>query len=358
MTTPGIPVFDGHNDILEKLFLQDRHNDLLFFEQTAQRHLDFVRASRAGFAGGFFAIYVPPDAATWGPLEKELTITPDGYEVRLPPVMPYESALAYTMPVVGYLLRLERASAGRVKVARQFDDLVQCLQTKTLAVVLHLEGADAIDQNLDTLYSFYEMGVRSIGLVWSRPNAFGCGVPFKFPSTPDIGPGLTEAGMALVKACNQLGVMIDVSHLNEKGFWDVARLSQAPLVATHSAAHALCATARNLTDRQFDAIRDSNGVVGVIFNSADTRPDGRRDPNTPIAYIVNHVVYIAERIGIDHVALGSDFDGALIPNDLNGVSGLPLLITALQARGFDDVAIRRIASENWLRVLQQTWRRV
>ncbi len=106
-----------------------------------------------------------------------------------------------------------------------------------------------------------------MALVWSRPTVFASGVPFKFPSTPDTGPGLTEAYRALVRACNRLGIMIDLSHLNEKGFWDVAALSQAPLVATHSNAHAICPSTRNLTDKQLDAIKEFDGMVGLNFPS-------------------------------------------------------------------------------------------
>ena len=104
--------------------------------------------------------------------------------------------------------------------------------------------------------SKYRPGLRSLGPVWSRPNIFGHGVPFAWPRSPDTGPGLTPAGRDLIKACNKLRVMIDLSHLNEQGFWDVARLSSAPLVATHTCVHAICPSTRNLTDRQLDAIRE------------------------------------------------------------------------------------------------------
>jgi membrane dipeptidase len=130
---------------------------------------------------------------------------------------------------------------------------------------------------LDLLYA---AGLRSLGIVWSRPNAFGHGVPFKFPSSPDTGPGLTEAGRELVRACNERRILIDLSHLNEKGFWDVAGLSTAPLVATHSNAHSVCPHARNLTDRQLDAIRESGGMVGLNFATAFLRPDGSMNADT------------------------------------------------------------------------------
>jgi membrane dipeptidase len=181
-------------------------------------------------------------------------------------------------------------------------------------------------------------------------------VPFRFPSSPDTGGGLTDAGRELVRACNRLGILVDLSHLNEAGFWDVAGLSSAPLVATHSNAHALCAASRNLTDAQLDAIRDSGGVAGVNFAITFLREDGLLVPDTPITEIVRHIDYFAERMGIDHVAFGSDFDGAEVPAELGGAAGLPKLVTALRDAGYGDDAVAKITHGNWLRVLRDTWR--
>src|SRR5207248_6447205 len=133
-------------------------------------------------------------------------------------------------------------------------------------------------------------------LVWSRPNAFAWGVPFEFPASPDIGPGLTEAGRELVRACNRLGILVDLSHLNEAGFWDVASLTDGPLVATHSNAHVLCPSTRNLTDRQLDAIAESGGIVGVNFGVGFLTDEGSNDPAAPMTEIVRHVAVIAGRI--------------------------------------------------------------
>jgi membrane dipeptidase len=219
-----------------------------------------------------------------------------------------------------------------------------------------LEGADGIDADLSELEKLYRSGLRSLGPVWSRPNTFGHGVPFAWPRSPDTGPGLTPAGKDLVRACNRLGIMIDVSHLNEKGFWDVAGLSAAPLVATHACAHAICSSTRNLTDKQLDAIRESDGVVGVNFSVNDVRPDAQDNADTPLCLLTRHFLYLADRIGIDRVAIGSDFDGATIPAAIKDASGLPNLIAALRAGGFDDDSIRKIAFDNWMRVFRLTWR--
>ncbi len=180
-------------------------------------------------------------------------------------------------------------------------------------------------------------------------------MPIVFPSSPDTGPGLTAAGRRLVRACNRNGILVDCSHLNEAGFWDVADASDAPLVATHSNAHALCPSSRNLTDRQLDAIGASDGVVGVNFGNSFLRADGTRDASTPLSEIVRHVEYIARRIGVDHVGFGSDFEGVEIPDELGGVAGLPKLVDALRAAGFGEDDVSKITHRNWLRVLEKTW---
>jgi len=235
-------------------------------------------------------------------------------------------------------------------------ELESCVQTGVHAAILHFEGAEAIDPDLNSLEVFYRAGLRSLGPVWSRPTIFAHGVPFQYPISPDTGPGLTDLGKELVRACNHLGIMLDLSHMNEKGFWDVARLSDAPLVATHSNVHALCQTTRNLTDKQLDAIKASEGLVGLNFGVNDLRADGGRDANTPLDVLVQHIDHLVAHLGIDGVALGTDFDGTTIPTEIGDAAGMPKLLDALRARGYDDAALRKIGYENWLRVLAKTWK--
>src|SRR5205807_1641318 len=219
-----------------------------------------------------------------------------------------------------------------LRLAREVADIDAAREDGAPPVaVLHLEGAEAIDPELEALDLWYAAGLRSIGPVWSRPNAFAHGVPFISPSSPDTGPGLSDAGRGLVRRCAELGIVIDVSHLNEAGFWDIARLELGPIVASHSAVHALCATSRNLTDHQLDAIAESGGLVGIVFACPFLRSDFADDPDTPLELIAEHARYVAERIGVEHVALGSDFDGATIPAGLADAAGMPRVLDALGA---------------------------
>ena len=317
----------------------DGHNDLVLHRWRSEPtlHMDLDAARAAGFAGGWFALYVP------SPHTPEPAEIP--YEVPLPEAIPHEEAAAVAEQLFATLCALP------VERATSVDDF----REGAVTAIVHMEGAEPIAPDLSNLGDWYERGLRSIGLVWSRPNAFAEGVPFRFPSSPDTGPGLTDAGRELVRACNRLGILVDLSHLNEAGFWDVAALSDRPLVATHSNAHALAPASRNLTDEQLDAIEGSGGVVGVNFAVGFLREDGAHDPLTPITEIVRHVDYLAQRMGVDHVAFGSDFDGAVIPQELGGAAGLPKLVAALRGAGYDNDAIAKITHENWLRVLRATW---
>jgi membrane dipeptidase len=242
-----------------------------------------------------------------------------------------------------------------LRVIRAAGELDAAREQGVLAAVAHLEGAEAIDPALETLPFWHAAGLRSLGPVHSRHNAFAHGVPFAFPSTGDHGPGLTPAGVALVRGCAELGIAVDLSHLNEAGFWDVARLELAPLIVSHTAAHALCPVSRNLTDAQLDAVGASGGLVGIVYAVPFVRADGANDADTPLSVIAGHARYVADRIGVEHVGLGSDFDGATVPAALGDVAGLPRLVDALRAAGFSESELEAIAWDNWRRVLEAAW---
>jgi membrane dipeptidase len=348
-----LPVFDGHNDVLLRLNgLDDPAPERAFIEGRPGGHLDLPRARAGGFAGGLFAIFVP--SLEEGPGVDALMSEPP-YDIPLPPGLDLTPAQRTTVRMASILFRIERASDGAVKVCRTVADIRASIDAGALAAVLHIEGAEAIDPDFQMLEVLHQAGLRSLGLVWSRNNLFGGGVPFRYPSSPDIGPGLTDLGRELVRRCNALKVLVDTSHLTERGFWDVAEVTDAPLVASHSNAHAVCAHSRNLTDRQLAAIRESGGLVGVNFATGFLRADGRRDPDTPLDDVVRHVDHLIEHAGLDCVGIGSDFDGATVPAAIGDASGLPNLIEALRRRGYDDASLRKIAHENWLRVLERTW---
>ncbi len=343
-------VFDGHNDVLSKLMSAGGVAAAESFLGMTAFHIDCQKAAAGNLGGGFFAMWVasPSTGVDYQEMMKQAE-----YDVPLPELVERRMALDVVMQQAAILMRLQEL--GAVEICTTVDSIRQCFGTDRLAAVLHLEGCEAIDPEFHALDVLYAAGLRSLGPVWSRPTIFGNGVPFRFPATPDIGAGLTDRGLELIRRCNAKGILLDLSHLNQKGFDDVARLSRHPLVATHSNAHTVCPHARNLTDAQLEQIKASRGMVGLNFASAFLRADGRMLSDVPIEQMLRHLDHLIEFVGEDSVGLGSDFDGAQVPEGIKDSSGLPQLIAAMQRHGYGDTLIGKLCHGNWFRVLEKTW---
>jgi membrane dipeptidase len=304
----------------------------------------------ADMRGGIFAVFIRnPETADYQPAKSR---RPGGAGPA--PELEHGFAAAASTVAAGRLAALE--AAGQMRIGRSIADIDAPAAGGPPVAVLHLEGAEAIDADLEALDFWHAAGLRSLGPVWSRPNAFGHGVRFRYPSTPDIGPGLTDAGKALVRRCAELGIVFDLAHMNEAGFWDTLKLEAAPLVVSHAGAHAICPNSRCLTDAQIDAVGETGGLVGIVYAPAFLRPDGKnQSAGTPLDLIVRHARHVAERIGVEHVALGSDFDGTEVPDDLGDVTGVPRLLEEFAKHGFTEAEIEAIAWGNWRRTLARSW---
>ena len=348
-----IPVFDGHNDLLYRLHAAPDRRQAIWDGIEAKGHLDLPRMKAGGFAGGFFAVYVPSPHEFDAPDFLSLMDNPP-YDFPLDALIDHTAAQPVALAQIGHLKWLERT--GAIAICTTTAQIRDAMAAGTIAAILHFEGAEAIDPALDALHAFHAAGLRSLGPVWSRPTIFGHGVPFRFPSTGDTGPGLTDAGKRLVRECNALGIMLDLSHLNAAGVDDVAAISTAPLVATHSNAHAVCPSSRNLTDRQLGQIRDSGGMVGLNFATCFLRPDGRESPDMDLDPMLRHLDHLIGVLGEDHVGFGSDYDGATMPRDIKDVAGLPVLMDALRAHGYSEALLHKLAHGNWLALLDRTWK--
>lgn len=356
MSAASVPVFDGHNDTLLRLWQRGDPDGGIaaFLEGGRGGHIDLPKARKGGLFGGLFAIFTPSRQLGVDYLQ---LMRQAAYDVPLPAALPIAEAQAATLAMVALLLRLEAASGGAVAVCRSAAEIRAAKGRGSLAAVLHIEGAEAIGPDLDALHVLHAAGLRSIGPVWSRPNVFGHGAPFRFPSSPDVGPGLTDAGKAFVRECDRLGLVVDLSHLNEAGFWDVAGVSTAPLVATHSNAHAVTPHARNLTDRQLAAIRERRGLVGLNLATCFLRPDGRMRADTGFDAIARHLDHLISKLGEDGVGFGSDFDGAVVPESIGDAAGCQRLAQFLSEHGFGPALVEKIAWKNWLDVLERIWLR-
>lgn len=349
-----IPILDGHNDTLTRVF--PAASDVTagsFLKRDTKGHIDLPRAREGGLAGGFFALFMPSETRS----EIRTITTNDGHQIDALCADPLDRDLArsQTESVLRRTADLFNEADGAIRLVRTVNDLEGCINDNVMACILHYEGVEMLREDLSDLEGDYHRGLRSLGPVWSRSNAFAHGVPFAFPCTPDIGPGLTEAGKELVRRCNDLGIMLDVSHLNYRGFMDIAEMTTAPVVATHCGAHAVCASSRNLLDDQLAIIKLTNGLVGVNFHVEFLRPDGQENVDTPLDVIADHLDYMVDSMGIEHVALGSDFDGATMPAPLGDCTGLPRLLDVLRGRGWSEESLIAMAHGNWLRVLGDTW---
>jgi membrane dipeptidase len=341
-------VFDGHNDVLLRLW--QKHSPSAvddFVKGDGQGQMDLPRMLAGGFAGGFFAIFVPnPDDP---PHDEDDPNPPPAGEVKTP------AALGPALAMAAILHRIARAVPEQFSVCRSVAEIRSAIAGGRVAAIMHVEGAECIDANFEALDVLHAAGLRSLGPVWSRTNIFGHGVPFRFPSSPDTGPGLTDLGRELVRQCNARNILVDLSHITEKGFWDVAKVSSAPLVATHSNAHALSASSRNLSDGQIRAVGESGGMIGLNFANGFLRADGRWTSENGLDSMMRHLDHLMNLAGEDHVGLGSDFDGARIPAQIGDVAGLPRLTAAMAAHGYGDRLMAKLTHENWLTVLERTW---
>lgn len=342
-----VPVFDGHNDTLLKLEVAARTAaELDFVAGAPELDIDLPRAREAGLAGGLFAMYTPSRL-------HDLDAPYDRADPSHFRPIDQPAALAFTMALFARLHRLAKAHPDRLTIVHTAAEARTAMKAGRLAIVPHIEGAECIDTDLDALEVLHAAGLRSLGPVWSRPNAFGSGAPMSYQPDLEPGEGLTAAGHALVRRCEELGILVDLAHLTEAGFWDVARITGKPLVASHSNAHAISPNARNLSDRQLDAVAESGGLVGLNFHVCFLRPDCRHDRDTPIAVMLRHLDHLIDRLGEDGVALGSDFDGCELPNEIGDVRGLGRLVAAMRQAGYGETLIAKICRDNWLRALER-----
>jgi len=264
--------------------------------------------------------------------------TPVGLENSALDIVLHQISLAYEM-----------IRKDELVLVRSRTDLDAVREDGRNGIVLSIEGAEILNYRLHLLPIFYELGVRLIGLAWSRKNIFCEGVQ---PTVDiDAGDGISNLGEKLVEAMMELGMIIDVSHLNRHGFEDIIKKARGPIIASHSCAYGLRPHKRNLTDDQLRAIAGTGGLIGVNFNPpflVDT--DARK---ATVEDIVAHIRYISDVVGPNHVALGSDFDGiASTPEGCENASKIRILRPLLLDKGFSEDEVAKIMGENVANLLQ------
>jgi len=231
-----------------------------------------------------------------------------------------------------------------IALAPSYGDILRTAREGKVAAVLSIEGADVIEGDPGVLRMFHRLGVRMVGLVHSLRNLLADGV-----ADSRTGGGLSELGVQVVEELDRLGILIDISHLSDAGFWDLMDIAKGAIVASHSNSRAVCDHPRNMTDEMIEALADRGGVMGMNFAPFFVHPT-----HATVERVVDHIDHIVDLVGPDHVGLGSDFDGIpTTPEGLEDVSKMPNITKELIRREYPDEDIRKILGENHLRVIKK-----
>lgn len=309
-------IVDGHCDTLLKLYKSKQS----FWESNENTHLDWPRLQTGQVALQFMSIYIEPQYKPFGSLSRVLE-------------------------VLDYFHQLQRGGHGFPLTITTKKDL-SGINSFEPRVLLAIEGGEALEGKLSNLRILFKLGFRSLTLTWNQRNQIADGVWEK-----NSGGGLTTFGQEVVREMNRLGMLIDVSHLAEPGFWEVLSLSTQPIAATHSCCSSLHQHPRNLTDAQLQALAEKQGIVGINFYPYFL---GENPYNITIEDVLRHLDHAVTVAGIEHVGIGSDFDGIeLTPQGLSDGTCFPCLIDRLVQLGWKEEEIRLVMGGNFLRVLQQ-----
>lgn len=226
------------------------------------------------------------------------------------------------------------------------DELITAINNKQTRVILSIENGSAISNNLENVDYFYNKGVRIMSVTWNDDNELGSGCKCK------IDKGLTKLGHEYIRKLNELNIIVDVSHLSVKGFWNVIDISLKPVIATHSNVFEICNHPRNLKDNQIKAIAKSGGIIGICYYTEFLNSSKKAN----VEDIVKHIKYIKNIVGIDYVGLGSDFDGIdddKVATGVENISKISSIVTELKKQKFSDGEIEKIMSTNWSNVLKK-----
>ncbi|MGE5580750.1 MAG: dipeptidase [Bacillota bacterium] len=297
-----------------------------FFERNDGGHIDLPRLKEGGVTCQVMALYIE-----------------DQYK-------PTRSARRTLEMLDSFYALLDETEEFRMVTTAA--EIEKAKQNGDTCALLSIEGGEAIEGSLGLLRDFYRLGVRAMGLTWNQRNDIADGQGEK-----SAGSGLTDFGISVVKEMERLGMLVDVSHLSDTSFWAVDKVSERPYIASHSNCRSLASASRNLTDQQIEALAKKGGVIGVVFAPGFVDDDRSK---VSLARLCDHIDHIKKVAGIDHVGLGSDFDGYGMPPGSGSVmkdcSEFPRLTEELVSRGYKEDEIKKVLGGNWLRLYKETFR--
>ncbi len=307
-------IVDGHCDTV----LNMRDSSYNFLKLNPSFHLDLPRLKKSDIGIQVFALYIEEKFKPHFAVQRTIQLIDKFYEML--------------------------KSSKELQIIRDYEDIEDISESNKIGALLAIEGADGVF-DLSALRNFYRLGVRLITLTWNYRNHIADGV-----SESETGGGLTKYGRKMVKEMNRMGMIVDISHISACGFWDTLKICQNNIVASHSNSKSVCDVARNLTDKQIEAIAKKNGVIGINFCPYFLNKSDEAD----IKDIIKHINYIKRLVGIDYIGIGSDFDGIKkTPVDLNDITELKNLKQQLKKNGFSEQEIDKIMYKNWLRVFKE-----
>lgn len=353
---------DTHNDIISTCLEKNYHFDDAL---TGKTHSDLNRMFTAGIDVQVFSIWC------------------DGTQPE-----PY----AYALRQIDTLYAWINRNPGKMMLARNSQELTTAVKQHKLASMIGVEGGHMMENDLGKLDSLYARGTRYLTLTWNNNTPWATSARFETDSAQATRKGLTDFGKQVVQHMNQIGMMVDVSHIGEQTFWDVISTTTKPVLASHSSVYSLCPVPRNLKDEQIKAIAKNGGVIQINFYSGflDSSFDAKekafeqrhkaekdslmkagrneffaenalfikyasevKDMRAPFTLVIDHIDHIAKLVGVDYVGLGSDFDGiSFPPQELDDVTAYPLITKALLERGYSKADIKKILGGNFIRVLK------
>lgn len=319
--------FDAHCDIWTDITYHYLNGETDIF-----RKYHYERLKKGQIEGGIFVIWNDP---------------------------PYdETPLERTRQMMEAIAHEEYFSEDILKVARNYDEIVRAKQSGKMYTLIGLEGLKSIGEDVDMIDEFYKFGARHAGLTWNEQNDLATG------AKADENRGLTDKGREAVKRIEKLGMILDVSHLNDKSFWDLMGVATGPVVASHSNCRAICNHKRNLLDDQLKVISETGGIVGINSFNELVHLDEKEQT---VEMLVKHLSRMVDVMGIDHVGFGFDFCEFLQGDALSSFSSqsnpytigledasqVPNVITEMKRVGFNQEEIEKIAYKNWHRVIKQ-----
>lgn len=320
---------DSHNDTMMKVIDEETWLPLVDIGQDTDFHIDIGKMKAGNLNVGFFAAY-----------------TSDYYGKP-------ERSLSRTLALINALYWTEKNNEDEFRIAKTYDEIHNTLIEGKIAAVPAIEGGYSITEEnaLELLMQYHNLGIKSFAFNWNYSNALGEGAAGTYAdkAASKSSGGLTKLGKTTVRRMNDLGMIVDVSHMNERTFWDVIETSKAPIIASHSGVYSVRPHRRNLKDDQLLAIKDNGGLAAMVMYRDFVK-------NLKDAYIkdfVDHIDYAVNLIGIDHVGIGSDFDGAELPFDMKDASELYKIREELLKRNYSKEGIEKLLGKNTLRIVKE-----